>query len=308
MISWRIAAWKNTEFRIHPAVPIFFAYSALTGHLRFAAVATLSILLHECAHAGAAVLSGQPLRSIELTPLGAVLKTDNQDDLPSRKRIFILAAGPIASWLISCLTIALLMRHMLPQLWGRLLFTSNLSILLMNLIPAYPLDGGRLLALLLEQFIPQHLVCRIMRSIGTAIGVALIALNIFCTWKLGGWNLSLALAGCCMIRCAHTETTTWKMTEFRYFLDRKIMLERKKHLPVSVKYVLGSVQITELIRNLPPHKMMLFFCIEPGTMKVLGCITEMEVIQQYLKGSASTLKQVVKMSENCALPSKYDTI
>lgn len=308
MRSWRIFAGKTTEFRLHPAVPIFFLYSALTGHLILVVVTTISILIHECAHAVTAFICGLPIRSIELTPIGAILKTGDTQKVACRKRFFILAAGPAGSWLICLLSLLLLKLNLFPNSCCRILLTTNFSLLMMNLLPAFPLDGGRMLALILELFLTQRRVHQIMRIIGTTAGFFLILLNIYCSMKLGGWNLSLALAGCCLIYGARAETTTWAMTELRCFLDRKIMLERKQHLPVSIRYVLSTVPVRSLIHTLPPRQMMLYCCIEPGSMKMLGFYTEMEVIQHYLQSPVSTLNQVPKMSQNCIHMSKYDTI
>lgn len=307
MKSWLIFSCKNTQFRLHPAVPFFFIYAALTGHLAFTVIATVSILIHECAHAGAALLCGQSFRSIELTPLGAILKTNDTVKQPFWKALFIVVSGPIASWSLCTMALCLMRHLILPHTFCRLVFFSNLSILIMNLLPVYPLDGGRLLALTLEQFLRQRIVNRIMRYAGGVSGASLILLNIYSSWKLGCWNLSLAFAGCCLIYSAYIETTTWALTELRSFLDRKIMLESKQYIAVTTKYVLSTVPISELIQGLRPHRMMLFYCIEPGTMKTLGICTEMELIQQYMKSPSITLGNAQIMSQNYVQTSKYDT-
>lgn len=307
MNGWRIAVWRNTELRLHPAVLLVMLYAALTGHLALILISTVSILLHESAHAAAARLCGASLRSIELTPLGAILKTEDTETLPAAKRIFILTAGPLASWLLCLLGIHLSKHQRMPDLsW--LLFSANLSILAMNLLPAYPLDGGRVLALLLETFLPKRAVACIMRCIGVTSGFALILLNIYVSWKLGGWNLSLALAGCCLIYSIHAETSNLAMLELRHFLDRKIALESKRSMRASVQYVLTNVPIRDVVRSLPPHRLILYWCVEPGSMKTSGCLTEFEVIQHYMQAPAATLGEALKMSQNRILSSKYDTI
>jgi len=308
MKNWRVAVLGSTELQIHPAVFFFLAYAWVTDHLRFAMVALLSIILHESAHACSALLFGQPLLCIELTPLGATLRMEENPTLSIIKRIFILVAGPLASYCLCQFSFFLIKTRGEASELCWLLFTANLSILLMNLIPAYPLDGGRLLALVLERYISSRIVFQIMRMIGTALGVCLIILNLLVTWKIGGWNFSLALAGCCLIYSAHTESTTWAMTELRGFLDRKIAFEKKRFMSLSYIAVLSNVKLTEIVRKLPSGHMAVIVCIEPGTMKVLGMLTEYEIIQNYLKMPAEDVYQVLKMSQNPLNASKSDTI
>ncbi len=308
MKNWRVATVGRTEMQIHPAVLVFIVYAWLTRHLVFALVALISIILHEFAHAALAFLYGQPIRCIELTPLGATLRMDERGQLSVIRRLSILAAGPMISWFLCLLSVWLVHNSRIPFELCRLLFTSNLSILMINLIPAYPLDGGRLLALALEYFIPEHMVHRMMRIIGTMIGFALIALNLYFTWKFGGWNYSLALSGSCMIYSAHAEALTWSMTELRGFLDRKIALEKRRCMPLTCFATLSNVKIQDVIRRLPPRKMAAVICIEPGSMKCLGCLMECEIIQHYLERPTAEVIQVLKMSHNSKYPSKYDTI
>ena len=307
MKSWRIGTYQQTEFRIHPACLICYLYAALTGHLLFIAVATGSILIHEAAHALAAMLFKRPLLCIELTPLGAMLRTGDADELPWWKRLMVILAGPIASWALCVLAVWIGKNHAASTAWCRMMFCSNLSILMMNLLPAYPLDGGRVLAMCLDRCMPRRLVAHMMCIIGTVLGLTLILLNVYCSWKLGGWNLSLALAGCCMIHSARMETTTWAMLELQSFLDRRIMLENQGRRAARVTCVLTNVYIRELVRSLPPHRMMLYVCIEPGSMKRIGVLTESEIIQHYLSTPSMTVGEAAKMSQNCSTSSKMDT-
>ena len=307
MKSWRIGAYRQTEFRIHPACLICYLYAALTGHLLFIAVATGSILIHEAAHVLAAMLFKRPLLCIELTPLGAMLRTGDADELPWWKRLMVILAGPIASWALCVLVVWIGKNHAASTAWCRMLFCSNLSILMMNLLPAYPLDGGRVLAMCLERCLSRRLVAHMMRIIGMVLGFTLILLNVYCSWKLGGWNLSLALAGCCMIHSARMETTTWAMLELQSFLDRRIMLERRGRMPARVNYVLSKVPLTELVHTLPPSHMMYYVCLEPGSMNLIGTCTESEIIQHYLSTPSMTVGEAVKMSQNCSASSKMDT-
>ncbi len=308
MSSKYIAAIKHTAFYVHPSLPIFFLYATVTGHLALALISSVSIFLHEMAHASAAALLGLPIRSIELTPMGAMLRIKDADCLSGWKHIIILLSGPALTLAICMIAPLIAGANWLPRRFCWLLYMCNLSIFLMNLLPVYPLDGGRMLALLLGHFLNYHIVCRIMRMLGVMLGLSLIGLNLYVIYRLGGWNLSLSLAGCCIISAANRETETYAMNEVRKFLDRKIRFERKQIMQAGIVMVIHTASLASLIQKLPDNKRMMYVCLEAGTMYNLGIITESDVIQAYMRTPDATVGAALKMSQNHSQHSKKDTI
>jgi Zn-dependent protease len=118
-----------------------------------AALFFISLLLHELAHSWVAQKRGLRVKAITLFALGGVSQI--QDDSPDAKTEFWVAiAGPIASLMIGlvCLNIALELgwhRSAEPQsaLTGILVWLGyiNITLAVFNMIPAFPLDGGRVL-------------------------------------------------------------------------------------------------------------------------------------------------------------------
>jgi Zn-dependent protease len=117
------------------------------------------VLLHELAHSFVSNIYGLRVRSITLLPLGGLALLEDLPEEP-RQEIHIALAGPAANFvlalwlagLIFVLDAPLTLRPVLsgdPMLAS--LFWSNLLIGLFNLIPAYPLDGGRVLRALLAR-------------------------------------------------------------------------------------------------------------------------------------------------------------
>ena len=112
-----------------------------------------SLLLHELAHSWVAQKRGLRVKAITLFALGGVSQI--QDDSTDAKTEFWVAiAGPIASLMIGlvCLNIALELgshRSIEPHsaLTGILVWLGyiNISLAVFNMIPAFPLDGGRVL-------------------------------------------------------------------------------------------------------------------------------------------------------------------
>lgn len=282
-MRWRLCSIGKTDILIHPSLLACFVYAGLTGYIWISVISVVSIAVHEAAHAGVSAMLGQAPRCMEFTPLGAVLRLEDECTLPLVRRMFVLLAGPAASLLLCWLALVCTSNRLIDVVTGRFVFVANAAILTINLLPVLPLDGGRLLVLLLGVILPKHAVLRIVKWVGTLVGIVLIGLNLFCCWKLGGWNLSLALTGCCVIYCAAASSTTWAMTELRYFLDRKIRLEKHSIMRTSVQTCLHTTPLIHLIRKLPPRSYGLFICMEAGSLRYLGYMDESHLIQHYLE-------------------------
>ena len=298
MRSWRIGRIGQTEIHLHPAMVLYVLYVGLTGHLRFMLMAVISILLHECAHAGIACSFGHPPDLIELSPLGAVMRLEDDSALPFWKRAVMLLAGPAMTFALCCVSLHLAKSNLVSHEWAAMLFMTNVSILLLNLLPVLPLDGGRVLSLLLECFIKPRIVSRMMFLLGTGLGLGLIILNIWSSYKLGAWNLSLAFTGCCMMYCASVATTTRAMTELRYLMERRISLERKGFRKSDTMMVLQTQKLCQLVKQLPPHRLIHYVVIEAGSMKKIGSLTEYDVINAYLQRPDLSCGDIVRENFN----------
>jgi Zn-dependent protease len=143
----------------------------------------LSILLHELAHACAGGPFGARVSHIELTGIGGVAHFERSLPRSVLARSLIYLAGPAANlllWLgLDALagTVASAGNRMLA--WPlAVLASSNFFLMLFNLLPAYPLDGGHTLDAWLSALLGPVWSVRIVAGLGllVAVGVALYAL------------------------------------------------------------------------------------------------------------------------------------
>jgi Zn-dependent protease len=106
-----------------------------------------SILIHELAHSRTARKEGVEVREIVIHPFGGLARFRKAPDNP-RAEFRIAIAGPIASFLLSLVFLALmtiLQDIKVLSVLCSLLFILNLLLAVFNLFPGYPLDGGRVL-------------------------------------------------------------------------------------------------------------------------------------------------------------------
>jgi Zn-dependent protease/predicted transcriptional regulator len=182
--SFRIGSIAGIRVELHVTFVLFIGWIAvakglLTRHPEhaLASVALIlmvfgCVLLHELGHALAARRYGIRTREIVLLPIGGVARLERMPEKPAQE-IVVAIAGPAVNVVIAALLWAVLSglgaRPASSLLGGGLLETLlvvNLMMLGFNLIPAFPMDGGRVLRALLAIWLPYVRATQIAALIG----------------------------------------------------------------------------------------------------------------------------------------------
>lgn len=198
--SFRLGSLAGIDFKLHFTFPLILLMGALqwsSPHgLAGAAFGVLLMLalfvcvaLHELGHALAARGFGIPVREIVLLPIGGVALLERNPRRPLHELV-IAVAGPLVNVVIAVglilflgkgggfpadpealvratqegLTLATLLHWLL---------VANLSLVLFNLIPAFPMDGGRMLRAVMAMFLGFRQATRVATGVGQVLAVGL---------------------------------------------------------------------------------------------------------------------------------------
>lgn len=135
--------------------------------------------IHEAAHILTAHLFHYPIRKVILYPFGLCAVIDSIGYRSGCRDLLILCAGP-ATHLIEPLLLKLcLWAGWISQPYFEYLCMMNLSILIFNLLPVYPLDGGRITELLLQLFFPYLLAGKLCNLLSIVLMMILYAGGVF---------------------------------------------------------------------------------------------------------------------------------
>ncbi len=194
----RLGRIAGTEVRIHLTFFLLLAWFGIAEYqeegMRAALHGTVlvclvffCVLLHEFGHALAARHYGIRTPDITLFPFGGVARIERMPENP-RQEIVIALAGPavnvvIAAVLWLALTVLGLAGKMNPVemqgSWAMQILALNVMLLLFNLIPAFPMDGGRVLRALLAMRLGHPRATRIAAQIGQGLAVVIGLIGVF---------------------------------------------------------------------------------------------------------------------------------
>ncbi len=168
--------------------PMLMSGSGLTplGSVGFALMIFSCVLLHELGHALAARMYGIGTRDITLMFIGGLARLERMPEKPWQE-IVVALAGPAVNVVIAAvLFVVLLVPMQLPlnqvfdfgDLVSRL-FAVNIIMVLFNLVPAFPMDGGRVLRAALALRMPFAKATRIASIVGQVFAVAFAIVALF---------------------------------------------------------------------------------------------------------------------------------
>jgi len=299
-LSWFIVALLISWSLADSVLPNNLPGQSTATYWTLGVIATLglfvSIIIHELAHALVARTFAVPIRSITLFIFGGV--AEMEDEPPSARAEFMVAiAGPIASVVVGvvCFGLAELARgfESAATVFG-FLAGLNLILVTFNMIPAFPLDGGRVLRSILwhwRRSLPW--ATRITSSIGSAFGVVLIALGLYRALfggdLIGGlWSFMIGM----FLRNA--AQMSYRQVLIRRALEGEPVARFMITEPITVP---RSIPIFDFVQNyIYKHHFKMFPVVDGG--RLLGCVSTRTIKQ--LPQSEWARQSVSSIIESCS--------
>ena len=185
--SWKIARLWGIDVYVHATFLLILAWvaysywvqferlNAVVGGILFILALFACVVLHEYGHALMARRFGVKTRDITLYPIGGVARLERIPEKPIEE-LWVALAGPAVNVVIAILLGAYLVGTGAFQLSGLFSMTSgsflprllavNVMLVAFNLIPAFPMDGGRVLRALLAMRMDHLQATQIAATVG----------------------------------------------------------------------------------------------------------------------------------------------
>ena len=184
-MAWSVRAGSvaGIPIRIHATFLLLIAWVAMTYMVSGAdSMATLAgvllvcvvfvaIVIHELAHALVARSFGVKTREILLLPIGGISQMERIPEKPAQE-LAIALVGPAVNLVIAALLLPFHQPFLVQLRW------INLGLALFNLLPAFPMDGGRALRALIALRASRQRATEIAGYVGMAMAIGLALLGL----------------------------------------------------------------------------------------------------------------------------------
>ncbi len=289
-----LLAWIGFVYHRSGGMP-----AAVNGVI-FVLLIFLCVLLHEFGHALAARRYGIKTHDITLLPIGGVARLERMPDKPSEE-VVVALAGPAVTvaiagilWIFIGLTGGLPDPELMHQTGATLavrLFTVNIWLALFNMIPAFPMDGGRVLRAVLAMRMNYAGATQIAATIGQGIAFIFFIVGLW-------WNPMLLLIAVFIYFGASSEVAMAQMKSVSKDLRvSAAMVTQFQALPLNATLN----EAAEALLHTSQHE----FPITDEVGKVHGILTRDDMIAGLRKSGAETpVAEVMRVD----IPSVHDSM
>lgn len=189
--SWRLGTFSGIPVYLHWTFLLLLGFvgvsqlaatgslAAAAGGLVFVAAIFACVVLHEFGHALAARRFGIGTRDVTLLPIGGIARLERMPRDP-RQELWVALAGPAVNlaiagllgiWLFLAAPLSGVPSGLLGGSFLARVLSVNLALIAFNMLPAFPMDGGRVLRAVLAQRIGHLKATEVAATIGRAVSV-----------------------------------------------------------------------------------------------------------------------------------------
>lgn len=268
------------KLKVSPLVFVLGLLAAFTGRIQLFLSYLVAMTLHELSHAECAKRLGYIMESIKIMPYGAALNGDF-GGVTCRDELKIAIAGPLCNLFLA--TVFTAIWWLIPETYFFTLdfVTANVFLAVFNILPVYPLDGGRIFyALMKLKFENVHKFI----FLGN-LTVAAVFIAIFFFGLKTGANITLLTAAAFIVVSA---VIPEKRCRYSKLYDIAYRVEKiKRGLPVKIYAVLNDTPVKYLKNKLGGNYFSIFKIMDGD-----GVIYEYELDKIGEKEKNTTVKQL----------------
>ncbi len=165
-------------FQVHPLFWVVMLLAIMTGQIVQVIVFFSVVLMHELGHYFAANYFKWRIRGIELLPFGGVAHVEELGNTSPKSEILVALAGPFVNLILYFLARELGAYGLLPQEWAAFFMYCNVLVGGFNLLPIWPLDGGKILHTLYSLVLPYR------KSVLLSILISLAGAVLLILWSI----------------------------------------------------------------------------------------------------------------------------
>ncbi len=281
------ASFKIKKLEINYFTIVLFVIGHLFGFFNQLVIVYTITAIHECAHIYAAKRCGVEIKSVEILPFGITMRVTDNVIKDTSHEAKIALAGPVANFLTAYFAYGFYM-----GLQRNYIIASSLVMGIFNLLPALPLDGGRIMRSI---FVKKYGCIRATSVCVCVTRVVAFVIFVFGLYALylTDFNFSFLLIGCFL-----GANITEERKNANAVIMKDILYSRKKLQQTGRSEIIvveENKSASGILKKLSYDKYCIIHVIDEN-MKNCAVITETQLIEAMaVYGMNVNVKKIVEM-------------
>lgn len=283
----RLVRFFGTDIRLNIFVLVLFGVYWYYDLLAQALIVFGVVLLHEMGHVVVAVGYGIEVPEVELLPFGGVARMDGNLELNPIIETYVALAGPLTNGFLTLAGYVLHKLGMGNQQWLPFFIQCNITLGLFNLLPAFPLDGGRILRAFASLKYGLKTATEQSVNLSKTLGLLMAGMGAWLLCSRGPAYFNWLVIAGFLIYAAVKEQGTAMFLFLKFLTRKKEELLREGLLLARQVVALDSLRLKEVVKYFVPRKYHLVVVVGQD-QRIKGTVTEGEVIEEMLQGGLET--------------------
>ncbi|HHY82633.1 MAG TPA: peptidase M50 [Clostridiales bacterium] len=277
----RIGRILDIDIHISKYFLLLIAVILVTGRSGNLTAIFFILLIHESAHIIAARMLKLKVYEIELLPFGGALKIQSLFELNPVHEIIVAAAGPLSNIFLLLFYFGGIQTGWLPDSMPDPDFV-NINLLLagFNLLPALPLDGGRILRAVLARQMGIKRATQIASGVGFLLALVLATAGLYGLYYRV-FNYSLFILSGFIAYSAAKERRNATYVMLKDITYKKECLLKEGSMPIRNIAVLSGVPLRDVVKKFVPQRYH-YIQVLDEQLKEKGCLNESQVVSGIL--------------------------
>jgi stage IV sporulation protein FB len=283
----------GVRFKISLIFVLFVILTLIYGRYVEVFIFFISITFHELGHVFAANFLGFKTREIELMPFGGMARIDLLDYALPLEEVIIILAGPAVNIAIICMCVLVQAAGVVRGHTG-FIIDANMSLAIFNLLPAWPLDGGRLLRVCLNTKFGFFRATELAFWSGRVVAGLLVLIGVMSYERLEYFNIFfIIVAGFIFYSCSNK-------SDYLLYKTYKASSHKVDKIASGAVFFANQMFVYEdtclyaVISRILPGKYAYVYVLD-SSGEVKGCLTETELLKGLTeKGYYVTFSDLLK--------------
>lgn len=268
---------KITKYiRINILTVLLFIIASLTHSTGILCVTYAVMTIHELAHTLSAVCIGLKVSHITFYPFGVNLQLKNKMVYSLADEIILYFSGPLSNAVFAFA--AIMIYRYYPNNNLHYFYVSNITLFLMNMLPAMPLDGGIILKKVIANIFDRNRAERASKLLTAITGVCIMAMGVYVLYKTK-FNFSMIIFSTLIIGNLFTQKEKYDVD----FVKKLMFTEKKKKNKLRHIIASETESYKDIAKKMDTKRYnIIYFTDNKGKIKKIA--TETEIIQNMADG------------------------